>query len=111
MWEFCAGLENQPKPGLDMKLVTKKRESSVKHSRGWGFRGNGFIYFLKYFCFVFMRYGMIIHKVAHKNAAYTKNNGPPEIISTNCTHQEHSTYYLLNYLAIYKTNFSEILTT
>ena len=53
MWEFCAGLENQPKPGLDMKLVTEKRESSVKHNRGWGFKGNnGFIYFLKYyFCF------------------------------------------------------------
>ena len=41
---------NQPKPGLDMKLVTKKRESSVKHNRGWGFKGNGFIYFLKYYC-------------------------------------------------------------
>ena len=53
MWEFCAGLENQPKPGLDMKLVTEKRELSVKHNRGWGFKdNNGFIYFLKYyFCF------------------------------------------------------------
>ena len=61
--------------------------------------------------FVFMHFSMIIHKVDHKNAAYTKKNGPPEIISINCTHQEHSTYYLLNYLAIYKTNFSEILTT
>ena len=40
MWEFCAGLENQPKPGLDMKLVTEKKESSVKHNRGLGFKGN-----------------------------------------------------------------------
>ena len=51
-----------------------------------------------------MHFSMIIHKNA------SKKNCPPEIISTNCTHQEHSTYYLLNYLAIYKTNFSEILT-
>ena len=50
-------------------------------------------------------------RASEKRFTCTKKNGPPEIISTNCTHQEHSTYYLLNYLAIYKTNFSEILTT